>query len=593
MMQRILSFTLGLSVITIRAECGVGSRPHFLFFLDFSQSCKTNLQVEDTNHNFTKQTSQHWKHNQLKPSPKSKPRSPTMNSQSPSKYDMRLNPVYQVDWQNAASGKRLSATKRRVVWRFGFSNAEAITQGLTGMNCRGEEHEISVVWSLTSGKRLVTADGQEVHFSFGKRTDTKFETSWTMSGGHILKVINHATPPLLQTPGFRQFDLLLDGCSFFDMPKIYELGTPKANKLSMARVRKSPAVAYNNYSVPISPDYDQESFGYSKGSKGGDFYRAPTTPVRQSARAIEHQHQFATPAPSTRSAPIDMISEPTPLSYVEDYFDAPPTFTLQAQADEFTPAPAQPPSFGAKSSQIMSTYTPHANTAVLALANESHTYMQQPQQSYQQQQPQQTYQQQPHQPQQQQQQPHQQQHPYHQTYSQALVPLSLDISDSSMQSSSPQVITPTMAPLSMEELESREGPPMSDMEKALKALVNFDDISETIVTPEQRKAEEKKMQVKPKKSKPLPPTAPEWHLGSKAALGDIKKFTPPKAPAKEIMITHAFDPAAVQAGMLVVYGSTIPQAQGFGYGYQQQQQQQQQMARYRYMQQQGQMASVA
>jgi hypothetical protein len=512
-----------------------------------------------------------------------------MNSQSPSKYDMRLNPVYQVDWQNAASGKRLSATKRRVVWRFGFSNAEAITQGSTGAHCRGEEHEISVVWSLTSGKRLVTADGQEVHFSFGKRTDTKFETSWTMSGGHILKVINHATPPLLQIPGFRQFDLLLDGCSFFDMPKIYELGTPKANKLAMARVRKSPAAAYNNYSVPISPAYDQESYGRSKGD---DYYRAPTTPVRQSARAIEHQHQFATPAPSTRSAPIDMISETTPSNYVEDYFDAPPTFTLQAHADEFTPAPAQPPSFQAKSSHILSAYTPQANTAVLALANESHTYMQQPQQPYQQQQMQQ--QQQPRQQQmQQQQEPHQQQHAYHQTYSQALVPVSPDRSDSSMRSSSPQVITPTMAPLSMEELESRDGPLMSDMEKALKALVNFDDISETIVTPERRKAEEKKMQLKPKKSKPLPPTAPEWHLGSKAALGDIKKFTPPKAPAKEIMITHAFDPAAVQAGMLVVYGSTIPQAQGFGYGYQQQQQQQQ-MARYSYMQQQqGQMASAA
>jgi hypothetical protein len=123
--------------------------------------------------------------------------------------------------------------------------------------------------------------------------------------------------------------------------------------------------------------------------------------------------------------------------------------------------------------------------------------------------------------------------------SQALVPVTPDRSDSSMQSFSPQVITPTMAPLYMEELESRESPPMSDMEKAVKALVNFDDINETIVTPERRKAQEKKMQLKPKESTALPPTAPEWYLGSKAALGDIKKHTPPKVPAKEIMITHA------------------------------------------------------
>jgi hypothetical protein len=494
-----------------------------------------------------------------------------MNSQSSSKYDMRLNPVYQVDWQNAASGKRLSGTKRRVVWRFGFSNAEAITQGLTGVNCRGEEHEISVVWSLTSGKRLVTADGQEVHFSYGKRTDTKFETSWTMSGGHTLKVIAHATPSLIQTPGFRQFDLLLDGCSFFDMPKIYQLGTPKANKLAMARVPKSPAAAYNNYSVPISPNYEHESYGHSKEE---EYYRAPT-PVRQSAPAVERQHQFATPAPSIRSAPIDMVSEPTPSNYVEDYFDAPATFTAQAPVDEFTPAPPQPPSFQAKSSQILSAYTPRENTAVLALANESHTYMQQ-QQPHQQHQHQQT-----------------QQNAYHQSYYQAPMAVSPDNSNSSMRSSSPQVITPTMSPMSLEDLETRDSPPMSDMEKALKALVNLEDIGETVVTPEQRKAQEKKMQIKPKKSKPLPPTAPEWHLGSKAALGDIKKFSPPKAPAKEIMIIHAFDPAAVAAGMLVVYGATIPQAQGFGYGYQQQQQQQQQMARYSYQQQQRQMMSAA
>jgi hypothetical protein len=492
-----------------------------------------------------------------------------MNSQSSCKYNMSLNPVYQVDWQNAASGKRVSATKRRVVWRFGFSNAEAIKQGLSGVNCRGEEHEITIVWSLTSGKRLVTADGEEVHFSSGKRTDSKFETSWTMNGGHILKVINHATPPLLQTPGFRQFDFLLDGCSFFDMPKIYELGTPDANKMALARVNKSPAAAYNNYSVPLSPIYEHET-GYSK---EGEYYHAPT-PVRQSAPAVERQHQFATPpAPSTKSAPIDMVSEPTPSQYVQDYFDSPTTVMAQAPVDEFTPAQPQPPSFQAVSRQILSGYTPQANT-VLALANESHTNMQQ-------------YQQQPRQQQ-------IQQHAHHQTYYQAPVAVSPDNSESSKTPSSPKVVTPTMAPMSLEQLESRDGPPMTAMEKALKALVNLEDISETVVTPEQRKAGEKKMQIKPKKSKPLPPTAPEWHLGSKAALGDIKKFTPPKAPAKDIMIIHAFDPAAVQAGILVAYGATFPQAaQGFGYGYQQEQQQKQ-MARYGHVQQrQTQMMSAA
>jgi hypothetical protein len=146
--------------------------------------------------------------------------------------------------------------------------------------------------------------------------------------------------------------------------------------------------------------------------------------------------------------------------------------------------------------------------------------------------------------------------------------------------------------MSLEDLE----PPMSEMAKALKSLVNLDDITETIVTPESRKAEQKKTAIQQIKSKPLPPTTPVWHLGTKPALSDLKQHATPKAPlAKEIMRTHAFDPAAAQAGMLVVYGASIPQSQGFGAGAQQLQQYHQQQQQYyqqqqQYYQQQQQMA---
>ena len=49
--------------------------------------------------------------------------------------------------------------------RFGFTNQDALAAGETGTACRGEEHDITLIWSLTSGKRLVLADGQEVHYS--------------------------------------------------------------------------------------------------------------------------------------------------------------------------------------------------------------------------------------------------------------------------------------------------------------------------------------------------------------------------------------------------------------------------------------------
>lgn len=78
------------------------------------------------------------------------------------------------------------------------------------------------MWSLTSGKRLVLADGQEVHYSNSR--NNIFDFSWTMKGNHVLKVVAHASPPLSPTPGFRQYDFFVNGQSFFLFPKVFRLG---------------------------------------------------------------------------------------------------------------------------------------------------------------------------------------------------------------------------------------------------------------------------------------------------------------------------------------------------------------------------------
>jgi hypothetical protein len=106
--------------------------------------------------------------------------------------------------------------------RFGFANTEALAAGETGTNCRGEEHDITLVWSLTSGKRMIIADGQEVHYSNSR--SNIFDFSWTMKGNNILKVVAHASPPLTPTPGFRQYDFFVNGQSFFSFPKVFRLG---------------------------------------------------------------------------------------------------------------------------------------------------------------------------------------------------------------------------------------------------------------------------------------------------------------------------------------------------------------------------------
>lgn len=176
--------------------------------------------------------------------------------------------VYQIDFTAVASGKRIASTKRRVRWRFGFANPEALANGQTGTACRGEEHDITLVWSITSGKRLVLADGQEVHYS-SSRTN-KLDFSWTMRGNHVLKIVAHASPPLTAAPGFRQYDFYVDGQSFFSFPKVFRLGlSPGAASPRGASVNMSSG-GYNKYngnrsnskpapsSVEAPTNYDEE-----------------------------------------------------------------------------------------------------------------------------------------------------------------------------------------------------------------------------------------------------------------------------------------------------------------------------------------------
>jgi len=99
--------------------------------------------------------------------------------------------------------------------RFGFPNGAAIDAGETGIACRGEEHDVTIVWSIASGKRMILADGHEIHYSTNRSGVLDF--TWTMKGNHIMKVVAYAAPPLTATPGFRQYDFFVDGQSFFNM----------------------------------------------------------------------------------------------------------------------------------------------------------------------------------------------------------------------------------------------------------------------------------------------------------------------------------------------------------------------------------------
>lgn len=254
-----------------------------------------------------------------------------------SKYDMRINPMYQVDFSTTSEGKHFGGTKqRRVHFKFGFSDPNALKRGLQGIHCRGEEHEVTLVWSVSSGKRVVFMDNllkEQVHFSVAKK-DKHFDCSWIASKV-IMKLVAHASN-FNQPEGFRQFDLLLDGMSFFDLPKIYELGVVDAASAIINKRGGGGVQEHNDGSFAFSPFQSPGYDGYNEynNDNGQNSYSNDNGPTsygnasrRYSLEAAQQTNHYipTTPMPRRRrffraksTAYDDMISSrrekaPAPL----------------------------------------------------------------------------------------------------------------------------------------------------------------------------------------------------------------------------------------------------------------------------------------
>lgn len=134
---------------------------------------------------------------------------------------------YQIDYASANCGRIVPMSKRRIRFKFGYTNMTAIYDGLVGHDCRGEEHEVSIMWSLSSGKQSIEYDGKVIFVNVCDMTDGKMTHSWYDKEGHYMKVIIHSLSTSLkqtQDAEWRQYDLLVDGISYFCAPKIYQIG---------------------------------------------------------------------------------------------------------------------------------------------------------------------------------------------------------------------------------------------------------------------------------------------------------------------------------------------------------------------------------
>ena len=140
---------------------------------------------------------------------------------------------YQIEFNVTNTGKKITGTKRIIHFRFGFANSQALKEGKVGTDCRGDEHDIIIQWSITGGKRTINMDGREVQYSGGKRSSTSrradiLEASWRI-GNHTYDLKCYAYKPSngsaeKRNPYWKQYSLLIDERSYFDLPQIFDLG---------------------------------------------------------------------------------------------------------------------------------------------------------------------------------------------------------------------------------------------------------------------------------------------------------------------------------------------------------------------------------
>jgi len=112
---------------------------------------------------------------------------------------------------------------------------DAINAGKSGSSCRGQEHEVELVWSLKSGKRRIYWNRRNVSNNLFREISgpDMVELSWRTETGEVLTVVAHSEP----VHGKPQYDFLIDNVSFYSMPNVVELSNVDLNEecsISMA-----------------------------------------------------------------------------------------------------------------------------------------------------------------------------------------------------------------------------------------------------------------------------------------------------------------------------------------------------------------------
>jgi len=216
-------------------------------------------------------------------SPRTSPRVETLRKQSTPPVS-RIRPrtvsedrtkVYRVGFSCEHRGRYFRSSKRRIRWSFVINS---------------EDHEVVLLWSLKSGKTRVFWNRRDISnlFHTDGRSGT-VELSWETRSQEKLHLLAHSE----SIPGSAQYDLLIDGVSFFRLPSKEMVERNESNivppsvgpssitasELAESRAQSSDAGDLtDNDSVP-DPGIPYEDLGLRLSLAGFDTGGAPRDPI--------------------------------------------------------------------------------------------------------------------------------------------------------------------------------------------------------------------------------------------------------------------------------------------------------------------------
>jgi hypothetical protein len=304
------------------------------------------------------------------------------------RFDLDRNPPYQINYRAKRCGKTITASKRRITFQFGFSSASAIASGKTAVDCRGEEHEVVLIWSHMSGKRELFMDGRQVHTSKG---NSEFMYSWAL-GNHILKI----TASGVGEAKSRQFDLELDGMSYFTFKQIYQLGDasgvrrlalPPSTTTTATRPKPTESMMYKYVGTAVDDDDDEDEYVDET---------PPTSEVRAPVIDLFEHDLFDSQPPTQISFPTTpfnamhyQVAPPPPPQVFDSTLPIRRTVSnnnsmgAMSSYDEFAPVPVASVTPRFDTSQILgaydntnsNTYTYEPSQAMVPVKEESNSSM--------------------------------------------------------------------------------------------------------------------------------------------------------------------------------------------------------------------------